>query len=128
MCRSPVNWLTRHDALVTRRITTYGADVRQGSGTIGVRRRDRRSEDDSSSSMDLEGLGRELSGRRVYFNPSVETQVSGGSQASSAFRFRKLGSLVENVQIAVIREQPMALFARRLTNHPELNHVLQGPL
>jgi hypothetical protein len=27
MCCSPVNWLTRHDALVTRRITTCGADA-----------------------------------------------------------------------------------------------------
>ena len=39
------------------------------------------------------------------------------------WRFR---STVENFQVAVICEEPMALLAGRLTNHAELDHVLQS--
>jgi hypothetical protein len=34
--------------------------------------------------------------------------------------FWQFGASVEDFQIAVIREKPMALFAGRLTNHAEL--------
>jgi hypothetical protein len=44
----------------------------------------------------------------------------------SAARFGQFGASVENFQVAVISEEPMPLFAGRLTNHAKLHHVLQS--
>ena len=34
--------------------------------------------------------------------------------------------MIENVQVAVIREEAMALFSGRIANYAELDHVLQS--
>lgn len=46
--------------------------------------------------------------------------------ATANSSFWKFGAPVENFQVAVIREEAMALFAGRLANHAELHHVLQS--
>ena len=48
------------------------------------------------------------------------------SQALSAACFWQFRAPVENFQVAMIRKEPMALFAGRLTNHAEPHHVLQS--
>src|SRR6266852_4553881 len=48
------------------------------------------------------------------------------SLSQSVARFGYFRASVENLQVAVIREEPMALLAGRLANHAELDHVLQG--
>ena len=45
---------------------------------------------------------------------------------STFLNFPKFGASIENSQVAMIREETMALFAGRLTNHAELHHVLQS--
>ena len=49
-----------------------------------------------------------------------------GAYSGLAVSFRQLGASVENFQVAMIRKEPMALFAGRLTDHAELCHVLQS--
>src|SRR5271170_2109039 len=45
--------------------------------------------------------------------------------AWSTICFWYFSALIENAQVAVVREEPMALFTGRLANHAELDHVLQ---
>jgi hypothetical protein len=49
-----------------------------------------------------------------------------GAYSGLAVSFSQLGASVENFQVAMIRKEPMALFAGRLTDHTELYHVLQS--
>jgi hypothetical protein len=48
------------------------------------------------------------------------------AQAMSATCLWQFGAPIENFQVAVIREEPMPLFAGGLDDHTELHHVLQG--
>src|ERR1035438_1497956 len=47
-------------------------------------------------------------------------------RALSVTCFWQGGATVEDLQVAVIREEPMALLAGRLTNHAEVHQVLQS--
>jgi hypothetical protein len=50
--------------------------------------------------------------------------VSTGTNYVSAACFWQFCTSVKNLQVAKVREEPMSLFAGRLTNHAELHHVL----
>ena len=50
--------------------------------------------------------------------------VSTGTNYVSVACFWQLRTSVENFQVAVIGEEPVALLAGGLTNHAELHHVL----
>lgn len=43
----------------------------------------------------------------------------------SVVHFWQFSPSIENFQVAMIRKEPMPLFAGRLANHAELDHVLQ---
>src|SRR5271165_4145502 len=53
-------------------------------------------------------------------------KVNDSQNAVSLTWFWQFGASVEDLQVAVIREEPMSLFAGRLTDHPEIYHVLQS--
>ena len=50
---------------------------------------------------------------------------STGTNYLSAICFWQFCTSVENFQVAVIGEEPVALLASRLTNYAELHHALQ---